>query len=72
VSRGDRRHHEERVKAKWRRRVRAHPGPTLAAWKAPPPAVEVEAQAVRLAHHNKCDCSLCKRPRYDRRASRGE
>lgn len=70
MSRADRRHHEERVKTKWRRRVRRQPGETLATWKAGPTIATVEAAAVRLAHHNKCPCSICKRPRYQRAGSR--
>jgi hypothetical protein len=68
VKRASRRHHKERVKAKWKRRVRREHGPSLEAWKAPPPAQAVEARAVRLAHHNKCACDGCRRPRYERPA----
>lgn len=66
--RGERRHHEERVKAKWRRRIRREANVAdLTAFKAPPPAAEVEARAVRRAHHNKCDCAMCKPSLWGRR-----
>jgi hypothetical protein len=51
TSRANRRHQEERVKNRWRRRVKSM---RLLAPK------EVDHLAVRRAHHNKCDCRLCK------------
>jgi hypothetical protein len=71
VSRGRRIHDEERVKAKWRKRVRQRRDFSTdtgrpAGYTRPLPAKTVEAHAVRLAHHNCCDCWACKHPKGER------
>lgn len=62
MSLAERRHHEERIKARFRGVFR---------WVKPthrkPSWAEVERQAVRFAHHSKCPCWLCRKPRYNRR-----
>jgi hypothetical protein len=87
MSRDENRHHESRIKANWRRRIRAREEHGLwdASWRwkmvngkrrwvkvlVPDAKAKreayIEKQARYRAHHNKCPCPLCKRPRYNRR-----
>jgi hypothetical protein len=46
-----RRHHERRIKERWRQRIRR--------WWYVGTAELVERLAVRRAHRNKCDCWMC-------------
>lgn len=66
MTRAENRHHEKRIKAKWRRRIRREPnipkGRDLSRYKSAPPEVEVEQRAVRRAHHPCCPCWICQHP----------
>jgi hypothetical protein len=91
MSRSERRHHEERIKAKRRRIARFQSTPRMWVyrweWRREPDGSLVgrcvvdprgvenrEAWIVRTgayrAHHNKCPCWHCRRPRYDRNEDR--
>lgn len=78
MSRALRRHHEERVKAKFRRKLIYYDSigkwySLSTSWKgklAPGDKGRrewLQEAAVRLAHHRPHFCQLCKRPRYDRK-----
>ncbi len=59
-----RRHHEQRLRARYRKVADRWAGNAFV-------GVDriryVEQTASRLAHHHNCPCWMCKRPRYDRR-----
>ena len=63
--RAERRHHEERIKEKFRRVIKSmwNMPATLTGWAK---MKRIEYEAVRAAHHNKCDCEMCHGQRYDR------
>ena len=62
--RAERRHHEERIKAKFKRVVRRW---WSGLWPKDASYMRwVEDTAAKRAHHNKCDCWMCRQDRYDR------
>jgi hypothetical protein len=66
--RAERRHHEERVKDKFRRHVRRWLKFVGFSKRGTADERDVDRQAVRRAHHPKHYCQLCKGERYDRTA----
>ena len=55
MPRAERRHQEERIKARWLRRLRS-------GWRLTTRQEQrrwAERFALRFAHHNKCDCDTC-------------
>ena len=78
MGRALKRHHEERIKNRWRKRARRSidwlfdPVPRLLYTLHPEqnPLQLNEEIAVRMAHHSKCPCWGCKRERYNRSQQR--